>query len=298
MALALWSTPCWSAAARESVIVEAHSGRTFVGEFDRQSSPAELVLRTGPGDMYLLRRIAWNRVARVRVAGQPFSPNELLARFNAQGWPQDGPEEVVPTAPTPQPPVPQQLPAPSGALDAEAALPLRAVDLASLPPARSLHIEATVARWGSYADNDGVMVRLFPLDCFGNLVPVSGTLEVELIGSRSATFRRGEPFPMLGRWVKRVELADMSPSGAVFCCPYQAWHPEFNVEFGSIGSVHARLSVPGQGVFDDTVSTLWIRPYDATRDRLQMHTQGRFYFPLERTSRGMTGARSGTLPAQ
>jgi hypothetical protein len=50
-------------------------------------------------------------------------------------------------------------------------------------------------------------------------------------------------------------------------------------------------------VFDDTADMVWVRPYSATRDRLQMHTGGRFFFPWERTSRGMNDSRSGILPA-
>jgi hypothetical protein len=185
-------------------------------------------------------------------------------------------------------------PGPSEVFDsANPARGQRAID--AWPPARSVSIEAWAGKWTSYVDNDGIAVRIFPLDAYGNIVPVAGTLEVDLIGTQSASMTRGEPFPRLARWVQRVNYQDVGGDGAVYRFPYQAWHPEFDLQLGSLGAVHARLSVPGQGVFDDTASMVWVRPYSSTRDRLQMHTGGRFFPDLERTSRGMNDSRSGII---
>jgi hypothetical protein len=248
------------------------------------------MLRSGPRDMYLVRSMDWSRVARVRIDGKPYTPAELVARFEREGWPRAAAELPAPSPPSPRPPNAPR-PGPSDRVDSSAA---RWQDSVSWLPARSLHIEAAADKWSSYSDNDGVVVRIFPCDANGNVVPVAGTLLVDLIGTQSANLTRGEPFPQLARWVRRVEPRDIAADGATYRLRFQAWHPDFDLQLGSLGVVHARLTVPGQGVFDDTASMVWVRPYSATRDRLQMHTGGRF-FPQERTSRGMNDSRSGVI---
>jgi hypothetical protein len=278
--------------AAEAVVVETASGRVFTGQIDHRTTSRQLVVRSGPDDMHLARWIEWGRVARVRIDGKPYTASELLARFDAEGWPRVAEELSQPKASTPRPPAPRP-PGPSQAFDAEAAGGERVEE--AWPVARSLHIEAQSGKWSGYTDNDGVVVRVFPLDANGNVVPVGGTLEVDLIGSQSASLTRGDPFPQLARWVERVDPRDVGSDGATYRLPFQAWHPDFDLQLGSLGAVHARLSVPGQGVFDDTASMVWVRPYSATRDRLQMHTGGRFFLPQERTSRGMNDSRSGVI---
>lgn len=119
----------------------------------------------------------------------------------------------------------------------------------------------------------------------GNLVPVSGTLEVELIGERRGPAMITQDFPLLARWVQQVRPEDLGPSGAVYPLAFQAIHPEFNRDVGSQGLVHARLSVPGQGTFEATASMVRIRPCSSLRDHLQQ-LQGSRFSPYERTERG------------
>jgi hypothetical protein len=97
------------------------------------------------------------------------------------------------------------------------------------------------------------------MDAYGNIVPVNGTLEVDVIGEQPAHRTYGEPFPPLLRWATKVRPEDVGANGATFRVPFQAWHPEFDLKLGSMGAVHARLSVPGQGVFDDTATMVWLR---------------------------------------
>jgi len=82
-----------------------------------------------------------------------------------------------------------------------------------------------------------------------------------------------------------IRPAEMGPNGVVLRFPFQRSNPEFNQKWSvaSVGMVHARLSVAGNGVFDDTASFTRIRPYSPVRDRMQQR-QGRRFHPLERTS--------------
>ncbi len=301
-----------SVETRADVVVETTSGRVFRGRFDHRTTAERLVLRTGTAQMYVTRPIQWSRVSRVRLDGAPLSPKDVIARFDAQGWPSAAEEEAGPELPGPSAPPPPQPDPPRPSRDAGAyePAPMYALPEATpsyqtpalwprneaLPRATSLHIDATVGKWRSYADSDGIVLRVSPRDAFGNVVPVSGTVEVDLIGMQSATRTRGEPFPRLARWVRRIVPDDVVGFGATYRLPFQARHPEFDLELGSLGAVHARLVVPGQGVFDDTATMVWVRPFDTTRDQLQMRTRGRFFAPLERTSRGMNGSRLGVVP--
>ncbi|MBI3838547.1 MAG: hypothetical protein HY288_11525 [Planctomycetia bacterium] len=274
---------CGAATCRagEPVVVETLSGRVFTGQIDIRTSREVLVLRMGTRNVTFVRPIDWNYIVRIRIDGKPLTPPELLRRFEASGWPSSN--QDLPEAPA-SPANPPRLPGPSDeSPDESSATALDSVQ--PLPPVSSLHIEASVAKWNSGADNDGVLLRVFPLDAQGNIVPVSGTLEVDLIGQQEATLTRGEPFPQLARWGQLVDAQDVGANGATYRLPFQAWHPDVNLQLGSSGTVHVRLSVPGQGVFDDTATMVRLRPYSSTRDRLRQFRGTRF-FPQERTTRG------------
>jgi hypothetical protein len=265
--------------ATEPIVVETASGRVFAGQIDTRTSREVLVLRTGTQNVTIVRPIDWKCVVRVRLDGKPLTSGELLQEFEAHGWPRSNQ-----ALPEPSPRKPVRLPGPSEEMSEEGSA--SALDnIEPLPPVSSLHIEASVAKWSSGADNDGVLLRVFPLDAQGNIVPVNGTLEVDLIGQQEATLTRGEPFPQLARWGQGVDAQDVGAHGATYRLPFQAWYPDVNLQLGSYGTVHARLSVPGQGVFDDTATMVRVRPYSSTRDRLQRF-QGTRFFPQERTTRG------------
>ena len=263
--------------AAQPVVVETVSGRSFSGQIDLRTNRQILVLRTGTQNITIVRPIDWNYVVRVRIEGKPLTPAELLQKFEASGWPSSNQE-------LPASPKKIQLPGPSDqGADERAASAAESDD--PLPPVSSLHVEASVAKWNGGADNDGVLLRVFPLDAQGNIVPVDGTLEVELNGQQAATQTQGNPFPQLARWGQQVDARDVGANGATYRLPFQAWSPDVHLQLSSSGSVHARLSVAGQGVFDDTATMVRVRPYSSTRDRIQQFHGSRF-FPQERMTRG------------
>jgi hypothetical protein len=278
--LALGQAPC-AAAESPSLVVEMANGRVFAGRLDAHTTRQTLVILSGTQGMYLRRQIEWSQAKRIRVDGQPMTAAEVLARFGNEGWPRHVEELPVPSV-TPSPPAPMP-PGPSRPIDAD---PDDEEPGEPSPlPVASLAIEASVGKWQMGAENDGVLVRIFPMDLYGNIVAVDGILEVEIIGERG-TQTQTEPFPELARWTFQVRGQDITARGATYRVPFQALHPEFDLKLGSTGAVHARLSVPGQGMFDDTATMVWLRPLSTTRDRLQHQTGGRF-FPTERTNRGM-----------
>jgi hypothetical protein len=263
----------------KSISVEVASGRTFSGQLDARTDPAQLWLRSRRGSAVLLRPIQWERVVRVRVADRDLSGEQL--------------RQIVKTV-KPEAPAPNTTAAGPNSITIKGAADSRrflsVTDTAprkppETPRVRALAIEAAVANWDADVEVDGLLVHIYPLDDSGAVVPVRGMVQFDLTGQREGVFRRQQPFATLGQWSYPVHVEDFGLQGAVYRLPFQGVHPEFDLTVAPHGALHARLSVPGQGTFEATESMLRIRPYSAVRDELQLST-GRRFFPQERTSRG------------
>ena len=265
--------------AKRRIAVRLASGRTFTAELDTRTDASLLYLRWRQGSASILRPIQWDRVVRVHVAGGQLSGGEFHELVKQ--WRRDVPvrpeEAAIRNRPVfSSPPDPgQSAPAASDAPQREP----------ETPRVRSLAIEAVIANWDADVENDGLLVYVYPLDAGGAIVPVRGTVEVELTGERTGIIKRAQPFRRVGRWTRRVRFEDFGPDGAVVRLAFQSVHPEFDLEYAPHGAVGVRLSVPGQGTFETTASTVRIRPYSVVRDQLQ-HATGRRFFGHERTGAG------------
>lgn len=156
-----------------------------------------------------------------------------------------------------------------------------------LPRVCSVQIETFPANWDSDVETDGLRVIVRPLDEHATVVAVDGRIEFQLIGRQLATSRqprRNRLFPELGRWTKQLRACHFGPHGIVVELPFQLVHPEFNLDLGAEGLLTARLSVPGEGVFDTSRADVLLRPFSRMRDELELYREQR-YFPIERTRR-------------
>lgn len=275
-----------------TIAVDLASGRTFTAEVDPRTDSSELWLRSRRGGMTILRPVRWDRVVRARVGSDLLSGEQLrdiidtVRRATPVAEPPDraqanlvitGDDLKGRSQPGPSPP---SMPA----AVSRNSVPRSSVPRNSvLPRVRSLAIEANVANWDADVEVDGLLVRVYPLDGQGAVVPTRGTLEIDLTAQRTGVVRHPWPFVRAGRWTRQVRRADFGPSGVVYRLPFQSKHPEFDLDLAAYGEVHARLSVPGQGTFEATGGTTRIRPSDLMRDQLQQAT-GRRFFPQERTS--------------
>ncbi len=154
----------------------------------------------------------------------------------------------------------------------------------TVPPRRvqSIRIEAVAANWDADVELDGLELRVIPVTARGGVLPVEGMLSVQLIGQNYA--RHGQAFPKIGRWNRRVRIADYDElRGALYRLPFQSVNPEFDLEFGWYGVVHARLGVSGHGNLEVS-REVRVRTASAVRVQLQLLKHRRF-FPSERTSR-------------
>lgn len=274
----------------QPITVELASGRSFTARMDSLTDEARLWLRWTHGSASLLRPIRWDRVVQVQAAGETLSGDEFHRVVK-------GVRREVPK-PEPSHLAPRHLvmtdtadPANTGTAAAEPSNrdrpPVKPVSTRQWksPRVRSLEIDVAAANWDADVEVDGLIVDVYPLDAEGSVVGVDGVLSVELIGQRRGPVGLARPFCPVGRWTERVWLEDIGPCGARYRLPFQRVHPEFDLKVEPYGAVHARLSVPGQGVFEATASMVRVRPFSATRDDLEQATGHRF-FRSERTGRG------------
>ena len=247
LGMAAW----YSGVAVESeVAVVLHDGRILRGTIDDRTDDRTLWLRTTGSGVTVVGSTSWDRVAKVHRGGRQVE--SALAESPAAG-----PVGVVVL---------------TGATETVPSAPLKV---------QSLVVEAALANWDGDVEADGLEVTISPWATDGSPVSAPGMLSVELIGQRVAGDRSDPAFAELGRWHRRVQEVDYGRWGATYRLPFQNINPQFDLQFGSEGVVHARLGVSGQGSFEASVS-LQTRTDSPIRDRLQLHSQTRF-FPSERT---------------
>jgi len=66
--------------------------------------------------------------------------------------------------------------------------------------------------------------------------------------------------------------------------PFAAVHPEFTSGVDHFGLVHVRLTVPGSGVFEQSLDGVRLRNWSPVRNGMYLQN-GRRFFSTERTSR-------------
>lgn len=261
--------------AAGQITVSVASGRTFVGELDPRTDHDLLWLRVGKGPIVVRRPIEWERVVRVRQGEKELSADELRTLAQAS-------QETSGPKLLPQPPIPAE---DLAAAKTWLTTPGRGSGREQLSPmVGSLQINVELGHWTAGVEPSGIVVCIHPTSADGVLTPVDGTLAIDLIGQRPASQNQGDGLSPLGRWTQTVRAADFGPLGAVYRFPFQAVHPDFDVELRAHGLVHTRLSVPGQGTFEASAAMVRIRPYSSVRDRLQQTTGSRLA-PIEQTDR-------------
>jgi hypothetical protein len=262
-----------TASADDSQItVRMNSGRLFTGAVDQRTDPARLWLRITAGPLVIVRPLDWNSIASAQRGGQMIDLAVLRAEAPApiRSWADEQRDRVTSSPPT-------------STLDGAG---LAAPDPREAPQiVGSLQIDVCAANWDADVEVDGLIVQVSPIAHDGLLTAVGGTLNVELVGQQMGAVWDRQSFPNLGRWTRSVCVEDFGPAGASYKLPFQAVNPEFDLDVSSIGMVHARLAVPGQGVFDASQASVRIRPYSSVRDRMQQR-QGTRSLPQERTGRG------------
>jgi hypothetical protein len=265
------------AQAGQTIAVGLASGRVFTGEIDSRTDNDILWLRAQLNGATILRPISWQRVLLARIGNEELTSEELQTRADSL---KSKPTERAPTEESPADHLP---PPPKPMVDRRQASEIQRAQSRD-SQVRWISIDAQVANWNQTVETDGIVVHLFPLDDAGYMVPVDGTLDVELVAAVPYGSRLGVPFPVIGRWTVTVSPDQFGPAGAMFKLPFQSVHPDFDLNVGPLGLVNARLNVPGNGSFETSQSMVRIRPYSAVRDESQQ-IDGRRFFDVERVDR-------------
>ena len=251
--------------------VRLASGREFTALVDARTD-AELWLRFSSGGGSILRPISWDRIVAAEIDGQKVELKALRGICR----------EVKSTAPakklSPAVAAVDQVPPPAPA-----------------PIVTSIRIDAWLANWDADVETDGICVQLQPLGENGQLVPVRGIADVELFAPQRRKFNEapqsgGWMTELMQRWSERIEPQQTSTSGILLRLPFAALHPEFNSGVDDWGLVHVSLTVPGSGVFEQSLDGVRLRKWSPVRDGMYLQNGQRF-FNTERTGRTGSGER-------
>jgi hypothetical protein len=290
--------------AGEPISLRLGSGRLIVGETSPRTNAAKLWLVQRAGSAQLSRPIAWEKIIAVEFRSQSLTGRQLrdlLVETKVAGvglaslqHGEDATTSAPNTAEDPfrdDPPhveeLPLQTPESAGSPNnGEAIIVIEPL----VPPVESVRIDAHLANWDADVEVDGLVVQVVPVDRFGQVAPVRGTLQVELFGIRHIAFqdapsKRGRSYERLGSWTQLIAPEYIHSDGGSFKLPFQAAQPEFDTRIGLHGLLHARFAVPGAGVFETSLDSIRLRPFAPLRDSLERDTGLRF-FPTEATTRG------------
>ena len=268
--------------AAETVTITLKSGRTLTAHVDARSDEARLWLRFDAPSTALYRPIAWDRVVRATIAGRELSSEEM--RRSIDTWKSTRPSPTTPPAKSAASPAKTSdvIADDQGNSHAQRA----AQALSSRPSVVAIEVDAAVANWDADVEVDGIVLRLTARDAHGKQVQVAGVVDAKLHAERfvrasDVPGRNGRTVQLLGHWRRSIQ-AGRAGGDIVLRLPFEAVHPEFQLDVAAFGLLQVQLTAPGQGVFHATVRDVRIRPFSMARDEIQHATQRRF-LPGERT---------------
>ncbi|HET6426384.1 MAG TPA: hypothetical protein VFG20_22015 [Planctomycetaceae bacterium] len=260
-----------TALVNQHVELLLEDGRRPRGLLSPQSSEEWIVLQAELPDIVLNSRFALRSVRQVEPVTGPRSPEPELTLPPA-------PNENLPlftppfSAPFENPfpcNIPTCAPQPFPCLQPMSLFP--AVDRLNAP--RSLQIETRLANWNADPEMDGLLMRVTPLDAWGQVVATDGHLDVELVtetrlATGGRTVSRADPFAVSERWSVPVQAINFEADGVTVQLPFRRINPEWNYDIAPDALVLARLRVPTAGTFEARDSQVTLRRTSRFRDDL------------------------------
>ncbi|HZZ29529.1 MAG TPA: hypothetical protein VFE46_16135 [Pirellulales bacterium] len=271
--------------AGEPIAVAVHSGRIFTGEVDSRTDGSQLWLRYSEPGLTLYRPIDWDNIVLAQRGDRQLSAVELKSQIDELKSPDESQDlaaatPALPPATTEEVPHPRPIPWQPDTRLSEYIQAARENNT----QVNSVSIDAHLAQWSRTVQSNGIILHVFPLDAYGHMVSVDATLDVELIAQTPPGLHGGQSLPRIDHWTVRITPDQFGPSGAVVKLPFQSVQPEFDLNYGPYGLVHATLNVPGAGSFETSQAMTRIRQYSEVRDEQQQRT-GYRYFDVERVDR-------------
>lgn len=254
----------------EPIEVELADGNIVTGEVDDQTDADRLWLRREETGVVLCSGYLWNEVQAIYRGGNRIAGAEIRKSIDDLKSPAKSVLDIAPAI------LPEM---------AAPATPINYPVTNTRPRIASLHIETQLARWGRGAANDGLRVFVYPLSADGELVPVRGQLDLslfaEIMNARGGEYTVLRPeFRELENTSELVRIGGFANGPAVYQLPFRRFHPDVDFDIAPGAVVHARLGIPGQGVFEASADCVPTRNFSPIRDQLQLY-QGQRFFPGE-----------------
>jgi hypothetical protein len=277
-------------AAKEPVTVRLASGRSFTAAIDGRSDTATLWLRFSADRSTILRPVAWSTVVGGAASGRELSIDELRGRAATARAADEStvrPRPLVTHGGPTRPPAPVARPGGVQTWNVPNAGVVSAAYYAREVRVTHIAIDAQMAGWDAAVEADGLLVDVTPIADDGATLPVSGTVEIELIGPALPPLSRGNSFPVLARWTRQLRADDPAAAGGTYRLrlPFQAYHPEYEFNPSRHALVHVRLLAPGHGTFEASADAVTLRGFTPVRERMEQAFGTRF-LPTERTLYG------------
>ncbi len=280
VALSCTAFPLLARAADDPVLVQLANGASVRAALDGRTDGDILWLTTSLVGGSLSQSIPWEEVRQVEIGGERFDGSVVRAAVAT----------IRDVSPVNQPdPIPgflalpdaERLGAVDRSLDEDTVLDRGGASLA--PKVQAITISAWLANWDQDVAVDGLGVELTAYDSLGNPISCNGTVNFVLQAWKtSGRDRHLEIRPE--RWTQTVRAGDFNSGRVFFRLPFRTVRPDRSSDWWSRGVLQIRLTVPGSGVIERTLSDLRLRHAEPMRDAWEQHT-GRRSFPGENVQR-------------
>ncbi|MHB8899525.1 MAG: hypothetical protein ACYC6Y_12315 [Thermoguttaceae bacterium] len=253
--------------ANDPVTVVLVDGRQVKAQIDPRTDGRLLWLTTLVDRGHLSHSVPWADVVQIDIEGQKFG-----------GWLAQAAVAVIRDheALEQRPEMPQRPPAFSRAPIPEGFT--RPVPVSDLPDRKvhGLTISASLANWDQDVADDGLFVELVPADAVGNPVECDAVADFTLRAWKSSV-HGGTVTARSERWSKAVRQGDFRLGSVNFRLPFRQVEAWRSSEWWSRGVLEVRLTVPGSGVVQRTLTDLRLRAVEPMRDLLEQHAGDRYF---------------------
>lgn len=278
VALICSALPASVRAMDDPILVRLVDGKQVTATIDRRTDQDRLWLTTSLDGGSLCQAIPWQEVNQIEIGGQNFTGAVVRAAVTT----------ILQTTPGRA----QAMPPLAARIDSEAletgtwqqaSPPVPPTRSASRPKVQAMSVSAWLANWDQDVAVDGLLVELTPRDAWGNPISCDGTANFLLQAWKtSGRDRHLEIRPE--RWTQSVRAGEFAAGSVVFRLPFRTIQPQRNSDWWPHGVLLIRLTVPGAGVVERTLSDLRLRCAEPMRDTWEQYT-GHRYFPGENTRR-------------
>ena len=263
--LLLGSIPCLGSDTLKVVLVD---GRQIAGNVDSRTDLDRLWIGRTECNVELVSGFPWAEISSGEVGSERLNAEEL------QRW---SVERHIPQA--------AKLETTLKQVDKRVEMNVQPNAKPLTASVKSLAIRAFVGQWDQDAQSDGLQIFVSPLDKDGRLVPVSGQIDFTLISEKEAyggrPISKSHPkFAPIAQISQKVRASDFANGPAVYHLAFLKQHPDFDPRIATQALLHARLAIPGRGVFEASDAQVSLREYSRFRDQMQLYSRSR-YLSLE-----------------